>query len=57
MPGPLSNFPTKIIPMLQQNYLQKAIQEFLVPNIKYFNIAEHLAIPTNVGDTTNKRRK
>ena len=56
MPGPLSNFPTKIIPMLQQNYLQKAIQEFLVPNIKYFNIAEHLAIPTNVGDTLTKTR-
>jgi len=54
--GALSNFPTQIKPMLQANYLQTALQEYLIPNIKYWGIADHLAIPTNVGDTLTKTR-
>ena len=56
MPGSQSNFPAQIQAMLQKNYLQTALQEYLIPNIQYYNVADHVPIPMAAGDTMTKTR-
>ena len=56
MPGSQSNFPTAIQNMLQKNYLKTALEQYLAPNIQYYNMAEHKAIPMSVGDTFTMSR-
>ncbi len=56
MPGPVSNFPLPIQAALQQNFLQRAFQEYLYPNLCYWNVAEHIRVPNHIGDTLTLTR-
>ena len=52
----ISNFPVALQPIIQQNYLERAIEEGLTSTLGYRAISDRMIVPNGVGETITKTR-